>query len=328
MVGLGTCEIIALHHSGLPRTDDQNRILTKAGTIAQPGTPDEEIDWLGNEGIKVSKIIDALQNASLPQQMESRRNELLRKTKVVAGQLSASPKETEQPVTAPSTIIDSPAPKPVAPNTAVSFNTTVPANTTVSPNTNSSNMARTASSTTDFLITAANKPEIIQRIEAMLSNRYNQPVKLALAMPSLAEEGSIELFSFSVSITGNVNEEALNLVKIPEVLNAEVDFPLRLNADTNFVTTDKRAVATESGALIDDGLGRWDEDEFLSDYANSPYVEVNNLQRCRKWNWQATGFDNLLKIAGIPSPRKEGIRIVQFDTGYTDHFKGFGRVRP
>jgi subtilisin family serine protease len=185
-------------------------------------------------------------------------------------------------------------------------------------------MTGTASGTTDFLITANNKPEVIQRIEATLSNRYNQPVKLALAMPSLAEEGSIELFSFSVSVTGNSNEEALNLVKIPEVLNAEVDFQLRLNADTNFVTTDKRGVATESGALIDDGLGKWDEDEFLSDYANSPYVDVNNLQRCRKWNWQATGFDNLIKIAGVPSPRKEGIRIVQFDTGYTDHHKVLG----
>ncbi len=32
VIALGTCEVIALHHMGLPRTDDQNRPLTRAGT--------------------------------------------------------------------------------------------------------------------------------------------------------------------------------------------------------------------------------------------------------------------------------------------------------
>lgn len=58
-------EVIALHHSGVPRMDG-NRILRKDG---KPWDEDEDdpalIDWIANEGARVSAIIGALRAASL-----------------------------------------------------------------------------------------------------------------------------------------------------------------------------------------------------------------------------------------------------------------------
>jgi len=72
--------------------------------------------------------------------------------------------------------------------------------------------------------------------------------------------------------------------------------------------------------LIDDGLGKWDEDIFLNDYKDSPYVKGKTLDEIRRWNWAATKF-NKLDFTTIKSPKETGIRVVQFDTGYTDHSK-------
>lgn len=53
-------EVVALHHSGVPRTDAQGRPLKRDGTPAQPGDPDTAIDWLANEGVRISRLLDDL----------------------------------------------------------------------------------------------------------------------------------------------------------------------------------------------------------------------------------------------------------------------------
>ncbi|MEU5595229.1 serine protease [Streptomyces sp. NPDC020298] len=57
-------EVVALHHSGVPRTDDQGRILRTDGQLWQPGDGDDAIDWVSNEGVRVSSILRHL--AALP----------------------------------------------------------------------------------------------------------------------------------------------------------------------------------------------------------------------------------------------------------------------
>ncbi|CAM3950440.1 endonuclease [Deinococcus marmoris] len=53
-------EVVALHHSGVPRTDDQGRTLRRDGQPLQPGDPDSAIDWIANEGVRVSRILNDL----------------------------------------------------------------------------------------------------------------------------------------------------------------------------------------------------------------------------------------------------------------------------
>ncbi len=57
-------EVTALHHSGVPRTDDQGRVLRRDGQIWQEGDGDDAIDWISNEGVRISVILKQL--ATLP----------------------------------------------------------------------------------------------------------------------------------------------------------------------------------------------------------------------------------------------------------------------
>ena len=305
VLGLGTCEVVALHHSGLPRTNDKGQILTKQGTVADDSTRDEDIDWIGNEGIKISKIIEALENAALPQHMENIRAALLKKTEKVAEELSQATHMATNPVNP----VD-----PIKPVSTVHISKDQPPTKTITMTPVSSSQ-----SPVDFIITAMNSAAVVKRIESMLSARYGCPIKLSLVLPASAEIDEVELFTFSVSFTGNLNEEALDLTKIPEILNAEADVPLALNADTKLEPPSGRTV-TESGFIIDDGLGEWNEAKFLKNYKDSPYVQNMKPADIRKWNWAATKFDKV-KFKTIKSPKDAGIRVVQFDTGYTDHSK-------
>ena len=47
-------EVVALHHSGVPRRDDEGNVMTRDGTIWRQGL---EPDWIANEGVRVSRIV-------------------------------------------------------------------------------------------------------------------------------------------------------------------------------------------------------------------------------------------------------------------------------
>ncbi|GAA3528200.1 serine protease [Streptomyces osmaniensis] len=57
-------EVVALHHSGVPRTDDQGRVLRRDGQLWRPGDGDDSIDWVANEGVRISSILKHI--AALP----------------------------------------------------------------------------------------------------------------------------------------------------------------------------------------------------------------------------------------------------------------------
>lgn len=57
-------EVTALHHSGVPRTDDRGRILRRDGQVWREGDGDDAVDWISNEGVRVSVILKHL--AALP----------------------------------------------------------------------------------------------------------------------------------------------------------------------------------------------------------------------------------------------------------------------
>ncbi|MFJ2728432.1 trypsin-like serine peptidase [Streptomyces collinus] len=57
-------EVVALHHSGVPKTDERGRVLRTDGQVWQPGDGDDAVDWVANEGVRVSSILRHL--AQLP----------------------------------------------------------------------------------------------------------------------------------------------------------------------------------------------------------------------------------------------------------------------
>lgn len=51
-------QLVALHHSGVPRKDDNGNYLCKDGSVFQQGMDESLIDWVSNEGVRVSEIVN------------------------------------------------------------------------------------------------------------------------------------------------------------------------------------------------------------------------------------------------------------------------------
>src|SRR5947207_1569006 len=50
-------QVIALHHSGVAKKDAQGRTLTKDGKVWDPSMDEASIDWIANEGVRISAIV-------------------------------------------------------------------------------------------------------------------------------------------------------------------------------------------------------------------------------------------------------------------------------
>ncbi|WP_340384311.1 endonuclease [Streptomyces sp. SS7] len=53
-------EVVALHHSVVPRTDEQGRPLSVDGTVRQPDMGEARLAWKANEGVRISRVLRAL----------------------------------------------------------------------------------------------------------------------------------------------------------------------------------------------------------------------------------------------------------------------------
>jgi endonuclease G len=57
-------ELVGLHHSGVPRRDEQGRILAVGGGPWSPPMGDLRIDWIANEGVRLSRILRFIKDQS------------------------------------------------------------------------------------------------------------------------------------------------------------------------------------------------------------------------------------------------------------------------
>jgi endonuclease G len=70
-------EVIALHHSGVPRRDGQGRVLARDGSLWSEPMGDQQIDWIANEGVRVSRIVAHLRSQALVGLAREMRDEVL-----------------------------------------------------------------------------------------------------------------------------------------------------------------------------------------------------------------------------------------------------------
>lgn len=68
-------QVVALHHSGVPKRDGEGRILSRSGVPWESSMGENEIDWIANEGIRISQIAAHLR--SLDQARLQKLKELL-----------------------------------------------------------------------------------------------------------------------------------------------------------------------------------------------------------------------------------------------------------
>ncbi len=79
-------ELVGIHHSGVPKMDINGNWLTKTGAVATNTSPEEDIDWVANEGIRISSIIRNLKTNVTPQQ------------RILLNEVFANNPDTESPV--------------------------------------------------------------------------------------------------------------------------------------------------------------------------------------------------------------------------------------
>lgn len=70
-------EVVGLHHSGVPRRDEQGRLLTREGNSWSQDMGEHRIDWVANEGMRISRIVRHVKGQSLTMDAQRRlRNEM------------------------------------------------------------------------------------------------------------------------------------------------------------------------------------------------------------------------------------------------------------
>jgi endonuclease G, mitochondrial len=74
-------EVVALHHSGVPRTNNTGQLVDRDGNVIDARQQPSRIVWIGNEGIRVSRLMRFIADAKLPSQWEALRQDLMQLSK-------------------------------------------------------------------------------------------------------------------------------------------------------------------------------------------------------------------------------------------------------
>jgi endonuclease G, mitochondrial len=69
-------EVVALHHSGVPKMEN-GQYIAKDGSIWRPGMDPEDLEWVANEGIRVSSLVEYITQQHLPPEQARMRAAML-----------------------------------------------------------------------------------------------------------------------------------------------------------------------------------------------------------------------------------------------------------
>ena len=90
-------EVVALAHSGVPKRNEQEQVVTSDGRLWQEWMGEQRIAWEANEGVRVSRLVRHIRNQPLPATAEATRQKLLAATPPMRPRQSG-------PVTLPSVV--------------------------------------------------------------------------------------------------------------------------------------------------------------------------------------------------------------------------------
>ncbi len=287
--GMGTCEVVALHHTGVPRMDDQGNWLKKDGSIVGPGDADSDIDWIGNEGIRISRIIDAVRHAQIADGMNTLRDRILS-----AGSRPAPP---------------APPPSP-APNTAVPVATS----------------ASTTARVLRFEVLLATRRRMRDAWASSAADLVVGFVSDEPLFPTSTDPFARRLHYLTVRREGDPWAIAEEIEQLPHVVACTPDLPTPTYMEPD---SQERAATEGNvpDVIYDDGTGKHNEERFLDAWREAKLIKDMNGDRTliRNWNWAAIkhpgidGLDPVVRqavITGLPR-----LRFTQLDTGYSAHTK-------
>lgn len=316
VVGLGTGEAIALHRAGVPRRDAQGRMLRKDGKPWQRGDSDSDVDWVANQGVRVSRLVDFISQAEVAPAMRARKEQLVAamQRKESAAQTLMNNSGEPEPRTSVPAFVPPSAPPDARPDPAA-----VPPS---GPNGSGGQV--------EFMVRVSTRPLIREQIMAAIQ-RQMVGTQVEELIP--AEVPSYLRAYLVVKVPGVTNPwaTAAQLESLDGVEEAEPDLPRYLATNPDDLAAEAPALFSPRAWESSSGPDRWNEAQFLSTWQHSsPWVSTLNPQapdyraQVRRWNQRAVGFDaarvaGLLGAAGLRA--LADLRLAQLDTGYTDHSK-------
>ncbi|GHD06262.1 hypothetical protein GCM10010313_24180 [Streptomyces violarus] len=69
-------EVVALHHSAVPKTDAEGRPLSVDGTVWRPEMGEQQLAWRANEGVRISRVLRSVHEAPLTGEAAQLRDEV------------------------------------------------------------------------------------------------------------------------------------------------------------------------------------------------------------------------------------------------------------
>jgi endonuclease I/V8-like Glu-specific endopeptidase len=105
-------EVVALHHAGVPSRDEHGRYLTADGSLWSPDMGEDRLAWKANEGVRISRVLQALREAPLTGVAAELRAHLFESA--LARPQAGSPAPQPQPQPQPGTVSGAGPETPVA----------------------------------------------------------------------------------------------------------------------------------------------------------------------------------------------------------------------
>ncbi|MET3732154.1 S8 family serine peptidase [Moheibacter stercoris] len=295
VLGLGTGEVVALHHSGVPRKNEKGEWLRKDGDIVRAGDPDDAIDWIGNEGIRVSSILKTLKAMKVPRKMQASLNKVLRiSTTIDEKDDTNKPKE---PTPDPLIVVDDQTKiKPNEPLQHLHF----------------------------FEIELADNEFLQLDWKENYKKLIPEIVSNEALFPMSTDSEQRKLFYIGIRSNKNPWEIAAYLEDLPQIEIATPDLPVVTDiAKENLIGIQNSDVESTKNRFA-----QWNESEFLGNWKTSHYtkdfISKKDHESIRKWNRKAVNLpDSLeeLKDWNKISEHLSEIKLIQLDTGYTTHSK-------
>ncbi|MEU2285447.1 endonuclease [Streptomyces sp. NPDC013178] len=90
-------EVVALHHSAVPRTDAEGRPLSIDGTVWTPEAGEHRLAWKANEGVRISRVLQALREITLTGTAARLRDEVFTASVTPSPPVEGSPSATSAP---------------------------------------------------------------------------------------------------------------------------------------------------------------------------------------------------------------------------------------
>lgn len=303
--GMGTAEVVALHHSGIPRTDADGNWLRKDGSIALAGDPDDIIDWVGNEGIRISRIVDAVRRAELPNGMDTLRDTVLAQ-KAIKG------------LSEPAEVHARTAPVPVIPADP-------PAQSTIRPEKSEQTMAKDL---LRFELVLSPDQELRDQWRERAGELVTGFVSTTQLFPDSTDPFSRRIHYLVLRRDGHPWKIAEEIENLPHVEYCTPDLPSRTDVDAAVLTGAPYPAqeSTVPDVIYDDGTAKPNEIEFLRKWKDADVIKQanGNTAEIRRWNHKVVNWKGLKGHKGTLENIRR-IRFTQLDTGYTGHSKTRGR---